>query len=432
MTRTFVVAKSEFLMLVRTKAFIIGMLLAPVLVGISIGFQVFAAGRTDTDDHAFAVIDRTGVLFETIARAAAAHNAEVGVGEARRGPYFLPERVAPGGGTPDDVKVDLSARVRKRDLFAFVDIPATVLSAGRSTAEQVDYYTQTPSYRTLIDWLGRVLGDEITSRRLQVASVDRALVTALMRPTRVTTLGLVDRQPDGTVSEARRENPIATFAVPFGLMYLLFIALMSSAPQLLTAVIEEKMSRISEVLIASISPFQLMMGKLVGVAAVSVLLAVVYLAGAIYAAMASAQLDLVQPALVGWFLVFLVCAVLIFGSTFIAVGAACSDLKDSQSMMQPVMLFLLMPLFVAPVILRAPGSTLSVVASLVPTATPFLMLLRLAMTPPPPAWQVALSVVLTLGTAVVFVWAAGKIFRVGLLMQGKAPNLPELFRWIRQ
>jgi ABC-2 type transport system permease protein len=116
---------------------------------------------------------------------------------------------------------------------------------------------------------------------------------------------------------------------------------------------------------------------------------------------------------------------------FLSIGAACSDLKDAQSMMQPSIFFLLIPIFMAPIILNAPNSTLSIVVSLVPTATPFLMLLRLAMTPPPPAWQVGLSLVLTIGTSVLFVWSAGRIFRVGLLMQGKAPNLPELLKWIR-
>jgi ABC-type Na+ efflux pump permease subunit len=121
-----------------------------------------------------------------------------------------------------------------------------------------------------------------------------------------------------------------------------------------------------------------------------------------------------------------------FGSVFVAIGSACSDIKDSQSMMQPIMILLVLPLIAAPVILRAPGSTIAVVASLIPTATPFLMLLRLAMTPPPPLWQTWLSVGLTLGTAFACVWAAGRIFRIGLLMQGKPPNLPELLRWIRQ
>ena len=214
-------------------------------------------------------------------------------------------------------------------------------------------------------------------------------------------------------------------------MYLLFLAVMMSAPYMLNAVIEEKMSRISEVLLASVTPTQLLAGKLMGIASVSVLLALIYLAGGIYFAFSSGEWGLVQLDLLPWFIVFLLCAVLIFGSVFLSIGAACSDLKDAQSMMQPSMFFLLIPIFMAPIILSAPNSTLSIVVSLVPTATPFLMLLRLAMTPPPPVWQVALSLVLTAGTAMLFVWAAGRIFRVGLLMQGKAPNLPELIKWIR-
>jgi ABC-2 type transport system permease protein len=101
-------------------------------------------------------------------------------------------------------------------------------------------------------------------------------------------------------------------------------------------------------------------------------------------------------------------------------------------MMQPVMLFLMLPLLAAPVVIRAPHSLLSVILSLVPTATPFLMLTRLALTPPPPLWQVVLGIALTVITTAACIFAASRIFRVGLLMQGKPPNLPELLRWIRQ
>jgi len=83
-------------------------------------------------------------------------------------------------------------------------------------------------------------------------------------------------------------------------------------------------------------------------------------------------------------------------------------------------------------VMRAPNSLLSVIVSLVPTNTPFLMLMRLSMTPAPPMWQVALSIAISITTAAGVVWAAGRIFRVGLLMQGKPPNLPELLRWIRR
>jgi len=431
MSRIIVVATTEFLTLVKTKAFIIGLLLVPVLIGLSVAFQVFAAQHADVDDHPFAVIDRTGVLYPTIAQASEEHNQKSGSGKTQTGPHFTPSKVDPGERAAEDLKAELSARVRSKDLFAFVEIPATVLDITTTKPDQIDYYTQTPSYDALPDWLNATLQKEITARRFAAASVDRNMVSQLTRSARVTTLGLVERKADGTVSTAKKTNPIATFILPFGMMYLLFIALMSSAPQLLTAVIEEKMSRISEVLISSITPIELMLGKLLGVAAVAVLLALIYLGGAVYGLFATGNIELIQPALLGWFVVYLLCAVLMFGSVFIAIGAACSDLKDSQSMMQPIMILLFLPMLMAVIVLRAPSSTISVVASLVPTATPFLMLIRLAMTPPPPIWQIGLSLVLTVGTTALFVWAAGKIFRVGLLMQGKPPNLPELMRWIR-
>jgi ABC-2 type transport system permease protein len=192
------------------------------------------------------------------------------------------------------------------------------------------------------------------------------------------------------------------------------------------------MSRISEVLIASIPPMYLMAGKLLGVAAVAAVLALIYVGGGLYFLIASGYGNLIQISLVIWFVVFLLLAVLQYGSIFVAIGAACSDLKDSQSMMMPVMVLIMLPLIAVPVILRAPDSIFATVLSLVPTATPFLMLARLAMSPPPPIWQVALALSLTTAMTIGCIVIGGKIFRVGLLMQGKPPNLPELLRWIRR
>jgi ABC-2 type transport system permease protein len=424
MKRVLVVATTEFLAIVRTKGFLIGILVLPVLALVMGGLARVRDG--DTGDRRVAVIDRTGVLYDALVSAAGERNAKAGT--AAR---FVLES-AGGAGADGSTAIALSERVRDKDLFAFVDIPANVLDTAGTDAGQVNYYTQSPSYTPLPQWLGSTLDRLITARRFEAIAVDPKRAASLTRATRVATLDLFERRPDGTVVEARRVSQVQTVLLPLAMMYLLFMAVMTSAPQLLTAVIEEKMSRVSEVLIASIPPVQLMAGKLLGVAAVSVALACLYLGGGIYAAVTTGNFELVRPVLIGWAFVFLVCAVLIFGSLFIAIGSACSDLKDSQAMMQPVMLFLALPVLMSTFVLRAPNSPLAVGLSLFPPATPFLMLVRLALTPAPPLWQVALSLVLTAGTAVLFVWAASKIFRVGLLMQGKPPNLPELLRWIRQ
>jgi ABC-type Na+ efflux pump permease subunit len=215
------------------------------------------------------------------------------------------------------------------------------------------------------------------------------------------------------------------------LMMLMFMLVISTASSLLNSVMEEKMTRISEVLLGSVTPFQLMMGKLAGIVGVSLPLALVYLAGALSLAAYNGYADAVTPAQIVWFIVYLVMAMLIYGSLFVAIGAASTDLKDAQGMMTPVMMLFMLPMLVWVPVLRAPGSTMAIVASLVPLATPILMTLRLALKPGPAAWQIALSFVLTGLTTALFVWAAGRIFRVGILMQGKSATFREMARWLR-
>ena len=224
---------------------------------------------------------------------------------------------------------------------------------------------------------------------------------------------------------------VRTVAIPVGMMMILLFSVMSGAPQLLNSVIEEKMSRISEVLIGSITPFELMMGKLAGCVAVSLLLAAIYVGGGIAVANRFGYGDVIRMTDLAWLLLFLLMASFMFGSIFITIGASCSDLKDAQGMMTPAMLIMMMPWMTWFAVINAPESTFAVSLSLFPTATPFLMLLRIMLPPGPPLWQILLSVALTAITSVAAVYAAGKIFRTGLLMQGKAATFGEMWKWVR-
>jgi ABC-type Na+ efflux pump permease subunit len=138
----------------------------------------------------------------------------------------------------------------------------------------------------------------------------------------------------------------------------------------------------------------------------------------------------VPPSLIAWFLVFLVLAMLLYGSVSMAIGAACNDVKDAQNLMLPVMLPLMLPMMTLLPVIQSPSSPLSVGMSLFPPATPLVMLLRVALHPPAPVWQVATGAALTLVTTMFCIWAAGRIFRVGLLMQGKSASLAQMVRWI--
>jgi len=430
MNRIFIVAQSEFLTLVKTKAFLIGLLLMPVITAGAIGFQVYAQKHSDRDDHKFVVIDHSGVLFAPLAEAANVFNATNGTGAVRTGPNFIAQ-AAPSAAPDDSYRLTLSDEIKKKQLFAFVEIPAEVVDPNVETPPAIAYYTETPSYDRLPQWLSQALNDEITKRRFNSAGVDQALVKKLSTRAKINTMGLLAKKTDGSVKQAEKVDEIATFIAPFAVLFIMFLSVMSTAPQLLNAVIEEKMSRISEVLVASVSPFELLLGKLFGVTGVAVLLALVYFLGAGYYAIYAGRTELVQPALMGWFVIFLVCCVLMFGSMFLAIGSACSDIKDAQSMMQPVMMLMMVGYIGSFAVLRAPESNLAMGLSFFPTSAPFIMMLRMAMQPTPPLWQPVVSLAITLVTTVAFVWAASRIFRVGLLMQGKGATFAEMIRWIK-
>jgi ABC-2 type transport system permease protein len=243
--------------------------------------------------------------------------------------------------------------------------------------------------------------------------------------------GLTEKDQDtGAVQEAKDENPVVSILAPAALMILMFMLILVGGTPAMQGVVEEKMQRVAEMILGSIRPFEMMMGKLLGLMGVSLTLSALYLGAAYWAAQHYGVAELVSPALIAWFLIYLLVAIVMYGSLFIAVGAACSDIRDTQTMLWPVMLVAMLPLFVWINVAKEPTSTFATVISFIPFATPTLMIIRLAVPPGVAAWQPALGLVLMLGTTVLCVYVAGRIFRVGILMQGKGASVRDLTRWI--
>lgn len=429
MSKVLIIAIAEFEQAVRSRAFLIGLLALPLLMGVAFGIQALTA-RRDTSERAFAIVDRSGVLAPSIVEAARAHNVEETSTTGRRtGPHFIAEIVEAAGRPEEAVRLELSDRVRRKELFAFVEIPADVLAA-RDEPPHLQYFTEYPTYQPLPDWLRREVSRAVADRRLSALGADPAETRRLLEPIPVDRKGLVTRTADGQVSTAERVDAVRAFAMPAIAMFLLFGLVMGSAPQLLNSVIEEKTSRISEVLLGSVTAFELMLGKLFGSVGVTMVLAVIYVGGGLLLAAQADYFGLIRWSLLPWFAVFLVMAVVLYGSMFIAIGAACSEVKDAQGMMMPALILAMFPIFLWLQVAQNPDSTMSVGFSLFPFATPYLMLLRIAIPPGPPAWQVVVGLVGTIATTLAMVWAAGRILRVGLLMQGKTANYREMARWI--
>ncbi len=436
MRKTIVVAVREYQAAVRTKAFLITLFAMPVLMGGSIAAQVALKDKVDTRDRRFAVVDYSGRLFASIETGAAARNAEYifkGDGEDRRQarPRFLPTLIEASSEDRDQVEFELSEQVRAKELFAFVVIERDPLedAEGGDEPALLAYHSNTPTYEDLRRWLYGTVNGAVGHMRLVSAGIDPDIVEEATERIGIDNLGLLTRDESGQISKAEKTNKAVGFGVPIGLMMLMFMVVMVGASPLVQSVLEEKMQRIAEVLLGSIPPFQLMMGKLIGTVGVSLTISTVYLVGAFIALNYAGQGSAFPTHLIWWFMLYQALAVLMFGSMFVAVGAAVSDMKESQSLMMPVMIIVMAPMFVWTSVLQAPSAPFSVAISLFPPATPMLMLLRQAIPPGVPGWQPAVGIAGVIVATTVFVFAAGRIFRVGILMQGKGAKFGEMVRW---
>jgi ABC-2 type transport system permease protein len=459
MRKALVIAAREYNAAVKTKAFLISLVVFPVLIGGAAAMQWMLKDQVDTSEKRFAVIDRTpheNLAAKLTAAAEDWNTTKIRDQSGRQTkPIFLIERVAPSADQPEAIaqqRFDLSERVREGTLFGFLEIGGRVFESpaamsGLPEADEdsatalptgddrlaIRYQSSSPNYDAFRNWARPVINKTIREARYATEGLQADKVRAALRPAPLLTKGLTRRNPaTGQFDEARDENPIVSFLVPGGLLMLMFMLILVGSTPLMQGVVEEKMQRIAEVLLGSVRPFELMMGKLLGLVGVSVTLAAVYLSGAYWAAHHYGYAELVSVEVMAWFLVYLVLGVMMYGALFAAVGAACSDLRETQAMLWPVMLLAMIPMFVWFNVVREPNSAFSTIASFAPNATPMLMLVRVAVPPGIPWWQPAVGMLGVLAATLACVYAAGRIFRVGLLLQGKAAAPRELLRWIFQ
>ena len=267
--------------------------------------------------------------------------------------------------------------------------------------------------------------EAVVGARLSYEKLDQHDIDAIVRleppDTRVLT-------PQGKDEVA---HPVLNRTIPLLLLVFLIMGTYTGAGSLLSTTVEEKFNRVMEVLLSAVSPFELMVGKILGQLAVSGLVMALYVSLGVLVLSSFALLGLVEPSLLLYLLIFFLTTYLIVGALMGAVGAAVNDLRDAQNLLLPINLVMMLPWLLAFPISSNPDSTLSVVMSFVPPLNGFAMLLRLASSSPPPAWQVILSILISLASALVALWFASKIFRIALLFHGKPPNLATFIRWAR-
>ena len=443
MNKIWQIASREFVATVFTKAFIVGLLIFPTIVAIGIVFGPRLFGNRDFSVAGqIAIIDPTGAVLPELRTVVTTGRSDAAVAE-------LVERARAGGaeGVVLDVlrstmQLTLAERPADADIerekawlnasepgnahlaVVVVHRNAVEPSAGESVLGNYDLYVPAKLDNRVEIAVQGAMREAIINARVRVRGLDRAATAALVTVPRVRSVTVTTEGERGTVGGLN-------FILPVAFTFLLFMGVMGAGQGMLTTTVEEKSSRVIEVLLSAVSPFELMGGKLLGHMGISLLAMSLYLGLGLVTLASFSLFGLLDLSLIGYLFIFFLIAFFTVGSLMMAAGAAVNDMREAQQLMMPMSLILMVPWMLWFPISRNPDSVLAVVASFLPPVNTFAMLMRLASTSPPPAWQVWLSIAIGLAGVVGTVWVTAKVFRIGLLMFGKPPDFKTLVKWVR-
>ena len=432
-----------------TPAFLIAVVGVPVLLGLAalVIYPILLSQETSTLEGRVVVIERGGGfagILEDILERGIRNEAAEQVAEAFS---RLPGSGLAGGpglgfmNVPTDIELvrsgdpsfleEAKQGVREERFLAVAMVPDALLRVPPADPPddylepELGLYIPNDAPPQHVATLEQLLQEAVVESRAVNAGysydeIRRVIETPMMEVVRITETG-----EEGDLLELR-------IIIPIALMMLLWTIAFTSGNYVLTSTIEEKSNKVMEVLLSAVSPMQLMAGKILGQAAVASLMFVMYGGIAIIGLVTLAMTDLLSLQLLLLSFAYFVIAYFTIATLMAAVGSAVSELRDAQSLMGPAVLVLCLPLVLWIPINNNPSSVFAVVTGFIPPLVPFVMTLRVAASPEPlPAWQILTSLVLGTGTVGVMLWMSARIFRVGVLMQGKPPSPVELLRWIR-
>jgi ABC-2 type transport system permease protein len=420
MRKIWLIIKREYITRVKTKGFIIGTLAVPAL-GVAFALLIAFVGKHESNQNLrLAIVDNAGGLADPVARAL---NRHADNGKARFTVVESIERPA----SQDATEEELRKRVNSGTLDAFLVISSDLEQAA-------ELHTKSPGSFQFFDPLSE--------------AVDQALIEARLgaRGIHVDGIGEIVRGRDLKVIKVSASGESVergqTIGVAIGLVILLYSALLAYGIITMRSVLEEKTTRTMEVLIAAARPVELLAGKILGVAAVAFTQFLIWTASlALLLAYGAVSATMVNPnspflgihlpiSLLFYMLAYFCGGYFLYSAMFAAIGAACSNEQDAAQLQWLAMAPLVFCVAIYSMVLSDPSSVASIVLSEIPFFSPVLMTLRISLQSPP-AWQIALSLAVLILTTIAVIYGSAKIYRVGVLMYGKRPTLPELLRWLR-
>jgi len=435
MTKFLAVLKREYIQRVRAKMFIVSTILLPVVMSLFGIVPALILSINAGGPMRIAVVDQTGKLYDRLQDAVASEEKSAEDSERNQpGPKigartFKLEQVASIGPDASAARANLEARIRAKELDGYLILPPDFLQTGKA-----EFFNNSPgdflSGRPLESALNRAAREQ----RLIEAKVDTGTRRALFQPVDVQSVQ-VGAPGEKSASDTGR------FVVVFAVGFVMYLAILMYGQIILGAIIEEKETRIAEILFSSVKPFTLLMGKLVGVSLVALTQLAIW--GTAFAMFALYGVSLlasrgvpttIPPVPLAHYLyfgLFFLLGYFIYATIYALVGSMVTTTQEGGQLAMPIILILVVSFYLFLPVSRSPDSPFSFWISMVPFSAPVAMPVRIV-TQTPPFWQIALSLVIGFGTVVLIMWIASRIYRVGMLMYGKRASLPEALRWARQ
>ena len=449
MRKFLAVVKHEYRKIVLRWTFLIGTFLFPVL-GIGFGIVPAFIFSLKGEVTRIAIVDPTGEVLprlrENLSEDAIAAKVREAAKQSMKDISATQEeqikkgasQVASGfnivdydaaGKSTDQVRADLIEKVKAGSLDAYLIIPSNI-SANDAVFE---FRSRKGGDFVANDTLKDALNQAVRSKRLTDAKISETQVRSLSQD--------IDFDSKGLDEQGQEKNSDMLMAASFVIGLMIYITLVIYGQVIMGAVVEEKDTRIAEILFSSARPFDLMMGKLVGVGlagltqlgiwVVSLGAIIGYLSAMSGSAEIFKSLPSITPVMMVYFLLFFLLGYFLFASIYALVGAVVTNVQEGGQFALPATLLLVIGYLFSFAVLRDPNSSLSFWVSITPFFAPVTMPVRI-LAETPPFWQIALSASLMALAIVILVWLASRVYRIGMLMYGKRATIPEIWKWIRQ
>jgi ABC-2 type transport system permease protein len=406
------VAKWEFLEKVKSKAFIISLVLMPLIMVVFGVLPGLLASKPDEKATVVGIFDETGTILQPLS---------VRAEEKYKLPDGRPNYVIRNlhtEGSFSDVKAKAPSMIANGEMEGYFYIPADVSAGG-----MVEYRAENVGNIRVSERFSRTIEEVIVEQRLAAEGLDPSRLKKLMADVSVRSIKVSEQGGE------KESGFLETFFSAYIVIMMLMFLVLTSGQLLIRSVVEEKSNRVIEVLLSSCSARDLMVGKILGLSGLGILQMLLWgIIGLGIALKTGADMFVLQNVLLS--LVYFILGYLLYAGIFVAAGSPVTTEQEAQQITTYVSLFLVFPIVLAMPAMQNPDSLWIRILSFIPLLTPAFMVMRIPIQMPP-TWEILATMGLLLVSAIGMMWVAGKIFRVAILVYGKRPTIPELWRWLR-